>query len=187
MIDKIGVWPVPVLPQSFDTSLSYYELLAKVTETLNAATALVNELAQSVQELSESIGSYDDRLEAVEQTAAGAAAAVAAEEAARTAEDAAIRQELTQDVASLAAQIAYNGTQISLLTDYLGGLSFRLMTAEEYAQITPTADTIYFVTFPEGTRIILNGETLNAAVSGASVAVTTAAPTAAPIHTEEVE
>jgi hypothetical protein len=130
-------FPVPVLPQVFDTSLSYYELLAKLTETINAVSAQVNQNtaniaanSASISTLAAAVESMQQQLDGIPSQVADLTAALAQEVSDREAGDNLIQDQLAElknTVYSL--YVSYE----DMATDYLlGDVTFHLLTQEAF-------------------------------------------------------
>lgn len=180
-------FPVPVLPQVFDTSLSYYELLAKLTEQINAAIIQINtntgdisalkstvsEIAETSAQMQIAIAELQEQIAGVPQAVADLTAALATETAERIEGD-----------GNLAAQIAAVSNRLQtfyptfddLETLYLlGGLTFQLLTQSEFDEIERAGQLvpkrIYFI--DTGANIVIryhyatgSTPTMNAQASG---------------------
>lgn len=158
-------FPVPVLPQVFDTSLSYYELLAKLTQAVNAVTVQVNQNTANIASLTSSVQQIQQALESLGETVSGMQTAIteiqeqldgvpaevqelidglAQEKQERQDADQALAQQLANWANLVQAQyVSYE----DLEGDYLlGGITFQMLTMEEYealAQKVPRR--VYFI------------------------------------------
>lgn len=173
-------FPVPVLPQAFDTSLSYYELLAKLTETINTISVQVNQNTANIAALSGSISQIQSAITEI-QTEIGnlpaefqqLSADLAAETQARIDGDGS----LAGDIASFKNIVFTNYvTFTDLDNDYLvNGITFELLTQAEFDALEAAgqlvAKRVYFI--DTGANIVIryhyaNGETpvMNAQATG---------------------
>lgn len=173
-------FPVPVLPQVFDTSLSYYELLAKLTETINAISVQVNQNTANLAALSATITNISDAVSQL-QEAVGELPA----EFQQLSDDLAAEIRAREDADdSLARQIAgWAGIMenqyvkfADLENDYLvNGITFQLLTQPEFDALEAAgqlvAKRVYFI--DTGANIVIryhyeSGETpvMNAQATG---------------------
>lgn len=152
----LPVFPVPVLPQSFDTSLSYYELLAKLTETINQCVTTVNTLSESVSAIEQAIGDLPQLSDAVAQLQLD----LAAETQARS-----------DGYDTLYAQI--NAVRNLVINEYVdqqeftaalgGGIRFMLITKAAYDELDPPdPSVIYFVQDGDALTPYYRGGVVNA-------------------------
>lgn len=164
--------PVPSLPESFDLSLSYMELLAKLTEAVNAAISQVNSLNGAVSTLQSDVFQL--------QEAVGDIPAISA----------AVTQLQTDLTAEIAARIAGDEQSIreNLLTrnmvmnDYVsfedlagrlgGGINLTLISRADYDDLSEYDNkTIYFVQDVDGVKMYYMGSEIVASLSGGAVTV----------------
>ena len=150
-------FPVPVLPQSFDTSLSYYELLCKLTEGINACIAQVNELSAIVANLSVSVSGYDEQFTEIRGLITA---------------EAETRQ---QQINSLAGDLAnFKNTVIMTYAtyddiehDYIINATVQAISQADYEELeTPVANRIYAVMGDRSTTLYFNGAPLMSAAAG---------------------
>lgn len=130
-------FPIPVLPQVFDTSLSYYELLAKLTETINAVSAQVNQNTANIAAISASISTLAAAVERMQQQLDGIPAQVADLTAALTQEvsDREAGDNLIQDQLAELKNKVYTlyVSYADMDADYLlGDVTFHLLTQEAF-------------------------------------------------------
>lgn len=151
-------FPVPVLPQVFDTSLSYYELLAKLTQAVNAVTVQVNQntaniasLTSSVQQIQQSIESLSGIPEQVQAVSNSLTQEIADREVA----DLSLAQQIAR-VSNLlqTAYVSYDDMD----NDYLlGDITFQLLTQAEFDALEGTgqlvAKRVYFI--DTGSNIVI--------------------------------
>lgn len=151
-------FPVPVLPQVFDTSLSYYELLAKLTQAVNAVTVQVNQntaniasLTSSVQQIQQSIES----LSGIPEQVRTVSDALTQEIADREAADLSLAQQIAR-VSNLlqTAYVSYDDMD----NDYLlGDITFQLLTQAEFDALETAgqlvAKRVYFI--DTGSNIVI--------------------------------
>lgn len=161
------IFPVPVLPQSFDTSLSYYELLAKLTESMNNIASTVNSLSSAVTVLQSTVFQIQEQVGDIPELTA----AVTQLQTDLTAE---IQNRQTQ-YDSLYTQI--NGVRNLVIADYVsnedlderlgGGINLTLISRADYDELTEYDDkTIYFVQDADEIKMYYNGSELVAAMTG---------------------
>lgn len=144
-------FPVPVLPQAFDTSLSYYELLAKLTETINTISVQVNQNTANIAALSGSISQIQSAITEIQAEIGNLpaefqqlSADLAAETQARIDGDGS----LAGDIASFKNIVFTNYvTFTDLDNDYLvNGITFEILTQQEYDALTEyVAKRVYFI------------------------------------------
>ncbi len=144
-------FPVPVLPQVFDTSLSYYELLAKLTETLNAVTVQVNQntaniaaLSKNIQQIQQDISEIREEIGNIPAEVQTLADDLAAEIAARQDADNSLAQQLANWTNIVQTQyVSFD----DLENDYLlGGITFQMLTQEEYDALeNKVPRRVYFI------------------------------------------
>lgn len=153
-------FPVPVLPQSFDTSLSYYELLAKLMEQCQALTAACNENTTTIGQINTIIAQMQETIshmaseEVVEQmqsditalqgTTGSLETGLAAEIEARQNADTFLQSTLTALINNIATEYV---SREELETDYMvGGVTFQIMTQQQYDALTSYVPLrVYFV------------------------------------------
>lgn len=187
-------FPVPVLPQVFDTSLSYYELLAKLTQAVNAVTVQVNQNTANIASLTSSVQQIQQSLETLTGTVTNMQTAITEIQGQLDGipeQVQAVSGALTQEIAdreaadlSLAQQIARvsNLLQTAYVSyddmdnDYLlGDITFQLLTQAEFDALETAgqlvAKRVYFI--DTGSNIVIryhyaDGETpvMNAQASG---------------------
>ena len=131
--------PVPVLPESFDLSLSYMELLTKCWNQVSTLTTTCNSLLQRVTQLEQLIDDIPDLASAVQQLQLDLAAEV---------------QARSDGYDTLYNQI--NQVRTLVINEYIdnetfdealgGGIKFMLITKAAYNELDPPDPTvIYFV------------------------------------------
>lgn len=122
-----------VLPLIYDYSLSFYEALCKIADTLNDTIEAVEELdtrvtqnTTNINNLTTIVNNFDDRIEAAEQNAQDA----------KDATDA-----LTIDLETLRTQVIRNRTDINNHTSELADHETRISVLEGYAfeGVTPVS------------------------------------------------
>lgn len=150
-------FPVPVLPQVFDTSLSYYELLCKLTEGINACIAQVNELSAIVANLTASVSGYDEQFTEIRGLI--------------TAEAETRQQQISSlagDLASFKNIVITNyATYDDIETDYIINASVQALSQADYEELeTPVANRIYVVMGDSSTTLYFNGAPLMSAAAG---------------------
>lgn len=155
-------FPVPVLPQAFDTSLSYYELLAKLTETINTISVQVNQNTANIAALSVNISQIQSAISEI-QTEIGnlpaefqqLSADLAAETQARIDGDGS----LAGDIASFKNIVFTNYVTFGDLENgYLvNGITFQLLTQAEFDALETAgqlvAKRVYFI--DTGSNIVI--------------------------------
>lgn len=156
----LPVFPVPVLPQSFDTSLSYYELLAKLTETINQCATTVNTLSESVSAIEQAIGDLPQLSETVAQLQLD----LAAETQARSDGDDTLYGQINQVRTLVINEYVDNQTFDATLA---GGIKIRLITKDDYDDLDPPdATTLYVITDNGSVSLALAGTPVTQSVSG---------------------
>lgn len=144
-------FPVPVLPQVFDTSLSYYELLAKLTETINAISVQVNQNTANIAALSAAITNISEAVSQLQETVGELPAEfqqlsddLAAEIRAREDADNSLAQQLAGWANIMQTQYV---SFADLENDYLvNGITFEILTQQEYDALTEyVAKRVYFI------------------------------------------
>ena len=144
-------FPVPVLPQSFDTSLSYYELLCKLTEGINACIEQVNALSAVVANLSVSVSGFDEQITEIRGLITA---------------EAETRQ---QQINSLAGDLAnFKNTVImtyatydDIESDYIINATVQAISQSDYEALdNPVQNRIYAVIGENGTVLYFNGAPL---------------------------
>lgn len=135
----LPVFPVPVLPQTFDTSLSYYELLAKLTETINQCVTIVNALSVSVSAIEQAIGDLPQLSDDVAQLQID----LAAEVQARADGYDTLYNQINQVRTLVINEYVDNETFDAALG---GGIRFMLITKAVYDELDPPdPNIIYYV------------------------------------------
>lgn len=166
-------FPVPVLPQVFDTSLSYYELLAKLTQAVNAVTVQVNQNTANIASLTSSVQQIQQSLDGIPEQVQAVSNSLTQEIADREAADLSLAQQIAR-VSNLlqTAYVSYDDMD----NDYLlGDITFQLLTQAEFDALETAgqlvAKRVYFI--DTGSNIVIryhytDGETpvMNAQASG---------------------
>lgn len=137
-------FPVPVLPQSFDTSLSYYELLARLTEALNGVIETVNNITNSITLIQSQIADIDSQIGEIPAEVAEITENLAEEKAARIAAD----ESILGRIGGLAIRLETEYVTFDDLdTDYLvDGITFEYITQEDYDELSVyVAKRVYIV------------------------------------------
>lgn len=156
----LPVFPVPVLPQSFDTSLSYYELLAKLTETINQCVTTVNTLSESVSEIEQAIGDLPQLSDTVAQLQLD----LAAEVQARSDGDDTLYGQINQVRTLVLNEYVSNDDLAAIIS---GGLKICLITKADYDDLDPPdANTLYVITDNGNVSLALAGTPVTQSLSG---------------------
>lgn len=151
-------FPVPVLPQVFDTSLSYYELLAKLTQQINVLTVQVNQnttdiaaisgtisgIAETTAQLSATVAELEQQIGGIPGQIQGLIDGLAAEAAAREdADDSLARQFAELHNLVMLFYVRRDELKANFL---VGDITFQMLTQAEYDALTEYVDRrIYFV------------------------------------------
>lgn len=137
-------FPVPVLPQSFDTSLSYYELLAKLTETINVCVSAVNTISATISTVQAQIAEIESEIGNVPEEIAQLNSDLAAEIETRANADESILGRIGGLAIRLETEYA---TFEDLDTDYLvNGVTFEYITKADYDELSAyVAKRVYIV------------------------------------------
>ena len=131
--------PVPVLPESFDLSLSYMELLTKCWNQVSTLTTTCNSLLQRVTQLEQLIDDIPDLASAVQQLQLD----LAAEVQARSDGYDTLYNQINQVRTLVINEYVDNETFDEALG---GGIKFMLITKAAYNELDPPDPTvIYFV------------------------------------------
>lgn len=163
-IPPIPAFPVPVQPQSFDTSLSYYELLCKLTEAVNTCIERTNTLVTLISGWNDRIAAVEAQVQTIGDVDAKIATAVAAE--------AAIRQQqidsLSGDLANFKNIVIMNyATYDDIEHDYIINATVQAISQADYDELeTPVANRIYAVMGDSSTTLYFNGAPLMSAAAG---------------------
>lgn len=140
------IFPVPVLPQSFDTSLSYYELLAKLTESMNNIASTVNSLSSAVTILQSTVSQIQEQIGDIPQLTAAVTQLqtdLAAEVQARTDGYNTLYGQINQVRTLVINEYVDNQTFDAALG---GGIRFMLIDRAAYDELDPPDPSIiYFV------------------------------------------
>ena len=131
--------PVPVLPESFDLSLSYMELLTKCWNQVSTLTTTCNSLLQRVTQLEQLIDDIPDLASAVQQLQLD----LAAEVQARSDGYDTLYNQINQVRTLVINEYVDNETFDAALG---GGIKFMLITKADYDELDPPdPSVIYFV------------------------------------------
>lgn len=148
-------FPVPVLPQVFDTSLSYYELLAKLTQAVNAVTVQVNQNTANIASLTSSVQQIQQSLDGIPEQVQAVSNSLTQEIADREAADLSLAQQIAR-VSNLlqTAYVSYDDMD----NDYLlGDITFQLLTQAEFDALETAgqlvAKRVYFI--DTGSNIVI--------------------------------
>lgn len=148
-------FPVPVLPQVFDTSLSYYELLAKLTQAVNAVTVQVNQNTANIASLTSSVQQIQQSLDGIPEQVQAVSNSLTQEIADREAADLSLAQQIAR-VSNLlqTAYVSYD----DMGNDYLlGDITFQLLTQAEFDALETAgqlvAKRVYFI--DTGSNIVI--------------------------------
>lgn len=148
-------FPVPVLPQVFDTSLSYYELLAKLTQAVNAVTVQVNQNTANIASLTSSVQQIQQSLDGIPEQVQAVSNSLTQEIADREAADLSLAQQIAR-VSNLlqTAYVSYDDMD----NDYLlGDITFQLLTQAEFDTLETAgqlvAKRVYFI--DTGSNIVI--------------------------------
>ena len=156
----LPVFPVPVLPQSFDTSLSYYELLAKLTETINQCVTIVNALSESVSAIEQAIGDLPQLSEDVAQLQLD----LAAETQARSDGYDTLYNQINQVRTLVINEYVDNQTFDETLA---GGIKICLITKADYDELDPPDESTFYVITDNGSvSLALAGTPVTQSLSG---------------------
>ena len=158
--------PVPVLPQVFDTSLSYYELLAKLTEQINAAIVQINTnttdietLQTTVSGISSTVAEMQTAITELQAEISGVPEQLAAAIAQETADRIDADNSLAAQIAGVSNLVQTFYVSFSDLEgDYLrGGITFELLTQAEFDALETAgqlvAKRVYFI--DTGSNIVI--------------------------------
>lgn len=154
--------PVPVLPESFDLSLSYMELLTKCWNQVQTLTTTCNSLLQRVTQIEQLIDDVPDLASAVQQLQLDLAAEV---------------QARSDGYDTLYGQI--NQVRTLVINEYVdnqtfdaalgGGIKFMLITKAEYEALDPPDPAIiYFVQDGDALTPYYRGGVVNASAGAFS-------------------
>ena len=158
----LPVFPVPVLPQTFDTSLSYYELLAKLTETINQCVTIVNALSERVSAIEQAIGDLPQLSEDVAQLQLD----LSAETQARSDGYDTLYNQINQVRTLVLNEYVDNETFDAALG---GGIKFMLITKAAYDELDPPDPAvIYFVQAGDTLTPYYRGGVVNASAGAFS-------------------
>ena len=138
------IFPVPVLPQVFDTSLSYYELLAKLTETINTCITSINSISATIATVQAQITQIESEIGNVPEEIAQLNSDLAAEAETRANAD----ESILGRIGGLAIRLETEYVTFEDLdTDYLvSGVTFEYITKEEYDELSAyVAKRVYIV------------------------------------------
>lgn len=148
-------FPVPVLPQVFDTSLSYYELLAKLTQAVNAVTVQVNQNTANIASLTSSVQQIQQSLDGIPEQVQAVSNSLTQEIVDREAADLSLAQQIAR-VSNLlqTAYVSYD----DMGNDYLlGDITFQLLTQAEFDALETAgqlvAKRVYFI--DTGSNIVI--------------------------------
>ena len=155
--------PVPVLPESFDLSLSYMELLTKCWNQVSTLTTTCNSLLQRVTQLEQLIDDIPDLASAVQQLQLDLAAEV---------------QARSDGYDTLYNQI--NQVRTLVINEYIdnetfdealgGGIKFMLITKAAYNELDPPDPTvIYFVQDGDALTPYYRGGVVNSSAGAFSI------------------
>lgn len=163
MIKKIRDWSHKVLPSVYDDSLSYYEVLNKVSAKCNEIIDVVNENTEIIEGLDSDVQGAKN-------------AALAAQESAENAEESAANAEESAAQALASARAAEQATESAVSAiDYLAEnlqIGYKELSQDEgYI----TANSNYFRPLGDSGLVIVNGclilDLTNASTIGTSVTI----------------
>lgn len=152
--------PVPVLPESYDNSLSFYELLTKCWNQVQAMTVTVNTLTESVNAIEQAIGDLPQLSDDVEQLQLD----LAAETQARSDGDDTLYNQINQVRTLVLNEYVSNDDLAAVLA---GGIKICLITKADYDELDPPdASTLYVITDNGSVSLALAGTPVSQSVSG---------------------
>lgn len=154
--------PVPVLPESYDNSLSFYELLTKCWNQVATLTTTCNSLLQRVTQIEQLIDDVPELASAVQQLQLD----LAAEVQARSDGYDTLYNQINQVRTLVINEYVDNQTFDAALG---GGIRFMLITKAEYEELDPPDPAIiYFVQDGDGLTPYYRGGVVNSSAGAFS-------------------